>query len=177
MEYNKGIKSEWESIGNKIIYSNGNVSKDEVFKIQKKNYVFLNIINYSVEDKYIEIYNIQDINIHDIIYDNTKNIIGKIIKIVNNKIFLDKLNSELENIVLIEKKYTDYSLNRGQNIIFPQDDKHQVFIQLNDHGVHDKNNLEENQRNSINSENIITVFITTCIGFVIGSYIFNRHLK
>ena len=177
MDYNKEIENEWKSIGNKIIYSNSNVTKNEVFKIQKKNYENLNIINYSKEDKYIELYNIQNININDIIYDNKRNIIGKIIKIINNKVFLDNLNSELQKTLLIEKKYSEYSLNRGQNIVFPKDEKLDIFIQINNNNFYDKNNLEENQENSINSENIITVFITTCIGFVIGSYIFNKHLK
>tara|TARA_Y100000991_G_scaffold215138_2_gene204640 strand:+ start:618 stop:1151 length:534 start_codon:yes stop_codon:yes gene_type:complete len=173
----KGLINEWESIGNKIIYNDGNSYKNEVFKIQKKKYEYLNIIKYSIEDKYIEIHNIKDTTINDILYNNQKKLIGKIIKIVNNKIFLDELNQKLENNVLLEKKYIEYSINKGQDIIYPKDDKNDVFVRLNHNDEDYQENLYENRLNSINSENIVTVFITTCVGFVIGTYIFNNHLK
>lgn len=177
MKYNKSIKGKWENIGDKIVYDDHNVYKSEVYKIERKSYEYLTIKDYSIVNKYIELYNIEGININDILYDSQGKDIGRITNIVSNRIFVEQLDIKLDNIILLEKKYNEYSLNKGNNIIYPQNDKNDIFIKLNNKDINEKKDSDENQIKSINSENIVTVFITTCLGFVIGTYIFNRHLK
>ena len=159
----------WYKIGKKKIKTDIDTYFDDVYRKVDKNYKYIEIQSIDIENKTITLFckNLkEDISV----YNSNKTLLGNIEHIHENKIKLNEIEDIKDNMVIIEEKNFLYSIKKGDEYIkiLPEKHENDTFILFENPSVE---NINENKKTYINSENIIIFLITLGIGFVIGNNI------
>ena len=165
-------KDNWSEFGEKIIKTELESYLDSVYVKININYKYIEITNFDIQKKTITMKNNNIIKENMDIYNSEKKFIGTVKKINGNLIQLDNIEKISNMVIIVKDVVYSYSIKKNEKYlkVIPDNNNDSIFI-LFENNL--KNNIKNQHKGYINTENIIIFLITFSIGFIIGNNIEN----
>ena len=166
-------KDNWCEFGEKIIKTELESYLDFVYVKININYKYIEITNFDIQKKTITMKNNNIIKENIDIYNSEKKFIGTVKKIDGNLIELDNIEKINNMVIIVKDVVYSYSIKKNDKYlkVIPDNNNDSIFILFENNLKN--NNIKNQHKGYINTENIIIFLITFSIGFIIGNNIEN----